>query len=354
MATELRERKGGEVPPPMMVAEDVQMDNMSKEEVMEIAEDSAPPFLLPYIAKVAPALAVLGTIIDVVGPHVENVAAAAVAFWAAIQPYHPEEFAVAGLGFIVCFFGSSFMVSIAAVEAFRLCGWETTRDCILSLYEDYKIVREAYRKDSLLDENNDGIADVDQITKKELASRKVRVILRACNPVKIQHAIAGINAGVIAVVATLKIHFAEAITLGTSIASTLVRASNKTLKPSLQRIVEPEYHKWIDPVIQYACQTIGISIAYTLHRIIATFHAAVKGGFLFTKGVLHYAERRGFAAASKVEEGSPAFTGMALAVAALGFYFQASSWFGGLPFPINILLLPFTIVEYILTWIVFN
>lgn len=35
--------------------------------------------------------------------------------------------------------GGNFVALIAAVEAFKLCGWETTKRCILALYGDYLV-----------------------------------------------------------------------------------------------------------------------------------------------------------------------------------------------------------------------
>merc|ERR1711916_413487 len=256
--------------------------------VMEIAKDTAPPFLLPVIEKAAPVLAILGTIIDVVGPYVEKAIGMAVAFWAFLQPYHPEEAGLGLLGLLVVFFGGHFMVTIATIEAFRMTGWETTKNCFLSLWEDYKIVKAAYEKDNLVDADNDGTYDVLQMSKKDLTTRKIRLILRTANPVTIQSAIGG----------------------------TLIKFSEKTLHPALEAAIPAEYAKWIDPV-------------------------------------LHYCGRRGFAPAAKVEEGSMIYTAMALGIAALGFLFHISSFFG-LPFPLNILFFPVSIVEYVITWVVFE
>ena len=336
-----------------MVVEEEMGEKMTKEEVMEIAKDTAPPFLLPVIEKAAPVLAILGTVIDVVGPYVEKAIGMAVAFWAFLQPYHPEEAGLGLLGLLVAFFGGHFMVTIATIEAFRMTGWETTKNCILSLWEDYKVVKAAYEKDNLVDADNDGTYDVLQLSKKDLTTRKLRLILRTANPVTIQSAIGGINAGVIAVVATLRVQFAESITLGASIGSTLIKFSEKTLHPALEAAIPAEYAKWIDPVLHYVCQAIGVSIAYSIQRVISTFHAAIRGGYLATKGILHYCGRRGFAPAAKVEEGSMIYTAMALGIAALGFLFQISSFFG-LPFPLNVLFFPVSIVEYVITWVVFE
>ena len=37
-------------------------------------------------------------------------------------------------------FGGYFMTIIACVEAYRITGWQHTRDCLIILWEDYKRV----------------------------------------------------------------------------------------------------------------------------------------------------------------------------------------------------------------------
>ena len=46
----------------------------------------------------------------------------------------------------MCFFGGSFMTLIAAVEAYRLTGWESTYKCLHELYLDLMQVVEANKK----------------------------------------------------------------------------------------------------------------------------------------------------------------------------------------------------------------
>lgn len=67
-------------------------------------------------------------------------------FWKRISPYHPELLAPAFMGLVMCFFGGSYMTLIAAVEAYRLTGWESTHKCIVDLYEDFQKVAEANKK----------------------------------------------------------------------------------------------------------------------------------------------------------------------------------------------------------------
>ena len=79
----------------------------------------------------------------------------------------------------------------ALLVADRLCGYDTTLKYLTIIWEDYKLVRSESRKDDQLDENNDGVADVTQISKHELFSRKARLMLKSCNPDKLSMAMGG-------------------------------------------------------------------------------------------------------------------------------------------------------------------
>jgi hypothetical protein len=67
-------------------------------------------------------------------------------FWERLSPYHPELLAPAFMGLVMCFFGGSYMTLIAAVEAYRQTGWESTYNCVMDLYHDFQKVRAASQK----------------------------------------------------------------------------------------------------------------------------------------------------------------------------------------------------------------
>lgn len=73
------------------------------------------------------------------------------------------------------------------------------------------------------------------------------------------------------------------------------------------------------------------------------------GGEMFAYGTLHYLQRRGII--SKCTDGGIMFFGVSMAVAMIGFLWQISQAFA-LPFPLNVILFPITIFEYLLMWIV--
>ena len=91
------------------------------------------------------------------------------------------------------------------------------------------------------------------------------------------------------------------------------------------------------------CYTV--SIAWTVERILSAFHSAMRGGLLFSRNILSYLGEMNYVQINHEETLLDEAVGYGLAL--VGLFFQLSFGFG-LPFPLNILLFPFTIAEYIL------
>lgn len=86
--------------------------------------------------------------------------------WAKLQPYHPEEFAPALVGLFMSFFGGFYFTVFAAVEAYRVCGWQRTVECLKFLYADFQKVYTAHLEDNEVDADGNGVKDVLEITTK--------------------------------------------------------------------------------------------------------------------------------------------------------------------------------------------
>lgn len=162
-----------------------------------------------------------------------------------LEPYKLHLLLPSVFGLIMCFFGGEFMTVIAAVEAYRQVGYETTFNNIRSLIEDWNKFAEADKKDDTVDADNDGIADVKEISTEQLIMRKTLLFLRVVDPIKVTTAFSGIQSGILAVVATLKLHFAKAITLGNSIGQALEIPAHKYVTPVMRSILPDYYGKSI-------------------------------------------------------------------------------------------------------------
>lgn len=305
--------------------------------------------LSPIVEKLMPVIHKIGDVINWLAPHLEFAWAKMLELKKRLDPYHPEELVDVFFGLFLVFFGGMYLTLLATIEAYRMCGWTQTKTYLLDLYSDYCVLRDENRKDDQLDDNNDGIADVRQISKKDLATRKVKLVLTKCNPEKVMGALSGLYMGLMAIMATLRLQFAQAVTLGAVIGDMFFKTADKYVTPLMHQFVPSDYHRWIPLVIKYTCRSIAISIAWFIQRVISAFYSAMRGGNLFAKGVFKFASRKGYTA--PFDESSIVMSVVGIAMAIPGFYWQISSGFS-MPFPLNILLLPVSTVEWWLTWMV--
>ena len=146
--------------------------------------------------------------------------------------------------------------------------------------------------------------------------------------------------------ATLKIQFAKAITLGNAIGDALLPPAELVLLPPLEFILPQDYKKWGQPLIQYTVRSIAISIAWFLQRVISAFHSAIRGGTMCSRNLMHYFGKRGIIPHINHED-TYIDEVVGFILAGLGLYFQLTFGFQ-LPFPLNVLLFTFTCVEWFL------
>ena len=210
--------------------------------------------------------------------------------------------------------------------------------------------------------------DVNQISAQELAIRKSLLFLRTVDPNKITAAVYGIQTSFLAVAATLKLvlsqycihfkiyiltyifdgqEFAKTITLGNSIAEIAAVPADKFVVPYLEKLTPEAYRKWIKPSVHSIIKSTAISLAWTLQRIISAVHSALRGGLMCSRNVLEYLSKMQIIHIKADESYLDEIVGYALA--AVGLYFQLSMGFQ-VPFPLNVLLFPFSCMEYFLIW----
>ena len=253
---------------------------------------------------------------------------------------------------MLVFFGGNFFTLCAAVEAYRIVGFDDTKLALGKLYRSYKVAREASAKDDEVDEDGDGVADVKQIDKKELVLRKLGVVAKAVDPELVADAVSAINIGLMAVVATLRVKFAQCVTLGVSVGDIAHNLASTHLEPVLFELVPQDYKKWVSPSVKYGCKLAGVSLAWTLQMTISAFHSSSRGAQLFARGTLSYVVRHKYLKPSAVDEKGKVFNLFIVVFGFVGFWSQFWSGFN-LPFPLNILLLPVRLAEWGLRVLVF-
>lgn len=189
----------------------------------------------------------------------------------------------------------------------------------------------------------------------DTTASKALFFLQNVDPQRFTNAIVGINAGLVAVVATLKVQFAKTITLGSALSKAIDGPAKAVLKPLVELALPKPYKKWADVLLTYSIKSFAISIAWTLRRVVSSFHSAIRGGLMFSKNLLSYLVDMGVLKEHHVNSAYIPYidTILGYTVALLGLWFQLSYGFA-LPFPLNVILFPFTILEYMLVWMVNN
>lgn len=259
-----------------------------------------------------------------------------------LKPYNPEDLLPAICGLAMVFFGGSFPMVIATVVAFRETGtWESFSSSVRKLVDEVRKILAKNAEDDKKDDDNDGVADVKQVSSAELAQRKLLLVLKTVDPKELDMTMTTLTAGMLAVLASLKLKFARTLALGASLSHTLEKPATRYLKPILKASLDQQYHKWIKPVIGYACKTVAMSLAFWLQSIISAVHSAVNGGQLFTASLARYLNKNRIITFNPDESNLDEMAGYAIAV--FGLYYQMLHGPSGL---LSLILLPVTICEW--------
>ena len=269
----------------------------------------------------------------------------------------PKNFAQMIFGLALCYFGGTYVMTIAAAEAFRTMGAERAINDVRAMAGEISTVLEANDRDDAEDLDGDGVADVDDLTPPQLLQRKALLVaISVKNPEKIQQAAASLYAALLAVVATLRLEFAQTVAMAIGVADMAKKPLVNGVKPIALRTLPPTTHQWIVPGIESGLQLFAIMVAIFIQQIISAFYSALRGGKLFASAcfnVVHdYAKKGvilcpGVVGADYDPDNSVLDEIIGWAIAAQGFWFQLSTGFS-VPFPFNVLLLPLSMLEWYL------
>jgi len=264
---------------------------------------------------------------------------------------HPD-LVSAAIGVVFCFFGGVYPTLFAAMQAFQLTGWESTKAAVVDLSVEAVKILEESAKDDQIDDDGDGIADTAQISAKDLILRKTQLVLTKCNPQKINTALGGLYLSWLGVVATLKIQFAKTITLALSMAEQFQKPCDYYLKPALELVMPEGYKKWIPVLLGWLCKSVAMSIAWYIQRMQSAYSSALIGGLMFSRSMMNYLHSKNINPGGllpKNHEDTYIDEATGWTLAALGFYVQFKLNFS-VPFPLNLVLFPFEWIEYYIQW----
>lgn len=267
---------------------------------------------------------------------------------------------VFGVG--LCFFGGSYFAAIAAAEAALNLGGADMWANLQTVYEEASGVADASRKDDEVDADKDGTADVQQMGMNELINHKAKIAMVAVkDPMKLQQAMVSLGNVWVAVIATLKFQFAKTVAIALGIANMLSLPACRLVGPMLCMVMGPELNHWVPAIVDTTVKFIAVGFASYLQSIISAFYSGLRGGKMVAEGLFNIMGEYGIMdklpdrLVTKPFDADNSYLDECIQypLAAFGFYWQITSGFA-LTFPLNLICLPLTIIEYIIRWQVFT
>mmetsp|Transcript_68327 Transcript_68327/g.162908 ORF Transcript_68327/g.162908 Transcript_68327/m.162908 type:complete len:387 (+) Transcript_68327:86-1246(+) len=276
-----------------------------------------------------------------------------------ILPIHFLEM-VFGVG--LCFFGGVYFASIAAFEAFRNFGGQLLIDELSLCWDQALLVKAANEEDDKKDLNEDGIADVQQMSYNELINHKAKMAMMAVEkPDRLMKATQYLFTAWVSVIATLKSQFAKTVAIALGIADQLELPMVQVFGPMLAMLLGKDLTHWVAPIIGTTVKVIAVVVASYIQAVISAFYSGLRGGRLFGEafmyGVMPYVSPWLPECCNVPKDFNPEdsyideIVGFPLAAA--GFYYQLTNGFA-LEFPWSMIMFPCTMVEWIIRWHVYT
>lgn len=110
-----------------------------------------------------------------------------------------------------------------------------------SISEEAIIIARESRKDDKADNDKDGVNDVKQMSGKDLAKRKLKLVLAKMNPEKVNDSISSIYKVWMSVLAVLTIKFARTIALALTISDFVNKFVDRFILPVIRSATPAEY-----------------------------------------------------------------------------------------------------------------
>lgn len=272
-------------------------------------------------------------------------------------------------GIALCFFGGTFLASIAAIEAFRCLGGKQVWESLCTVWTEGETAYKAIKKDA----DGDGRPDLEQEYEgKELARQQMLQGMKAVkDPELVQTALVFLYTSWISVLATLKVQFARTTALALGIADCVKLPMTLVFGKALAFALGPDLKHWVDTIIDTSVKIIAVICAWQIQVVISAFYSGLRGGRMFAESAIHLLEEKGYlksvpdflAPRSKPVEGKEDESELDMdstyldeilmfPLAAIGFWYQLNHGFTfvALPLPIKLVLLPLEVIEWILEW----
>jgi len=248
-------------------------------------------------------------------------------------------------GVCLCFFGGTFVASLAAVEAFIQMGGKRFAGDISFVASQAMVVFTA-------------VADGDEKLTVPVARQRFYLALTEVKePQRLEQAFGNLWSAYVAVLASLSLQFAQTTAIALGMADTLHAPVGFVLAPPLVLALGPRAKQWTEPIIRTIVNLACISFAWYLQMIVSAVYSGLRGGQMFAIALFNFlGDDLGLYNPSQPAEGWRAFLDpkaslldefIGYSLAAFGAYTQIFSGFS-IIFPLNIVLLPLTWIEWFL------
>ena len=172
-------------------------------------------------------------------------------------------------------------------------------------------------------------------------------------PERLQSAFGALFVAYLSVLATLRLEFARTTAFALGIVEMIKFPLIRYLAPLLAAALGENIKHWTQTIIETGVTFIAVFFAWWLQMIISAFYSGMRGGRMFSDGLIALLEEQGLM--SKVPFIEQPFDPdesyldeiVAYTLAAVGFSFQIFNGFS-LPFPLNLIFLPLTLIEWFL------
>jgi hypothetical protein len=287
--------------------------------------------------------------IETAQPYVSKGNSYAKKYWKQLEPYQPDLLIPAFIGLALILAGGMFPTMIASVEAVRASGtWPGIKTSFINLKNNYNISKAASAKDDLLDADRNGVPDILELKRNTYVHRKSLLLLKSINIEQVSDALQQLVTALIAILATLRLHFAYVLTIGASISKMCHDWCGTIATDSVLNIISEENRR-LAPFIVLSCFRIaGFILAWIFTRYVFAFYIAMSGGKLFVESVSAYLKQM-----KKLSSNHWVFQNesqLSSALGGLGFVFQCYMGFK-LILIIRLILLPLLFAEWLVTCI---
>lgn len=174
-------------------------------------------------------------------------------------------------------------------------------------------------------------------------------------PEKLQTAVGSLWAAYLAVLATLRLEFARVAALALGIAEMVKFPVVRFVSPPLSAALGPELKHWVPTLITTTINIVAVAFAWYVQKIISAFYSALRGGKMFGEALFALLDEYGLLKKlpfikQPFDHNESYLDEIAgYLIAAAGFYTQLRYGFS-LAFPLNLVFLPLSIVEWILEY----